>query len=206
MARRIDALRLTRERYERMLREQEITALATEAELRALRAQVNPHFLFNTLTTLGHLIQHAPPRALTTLMRLTTLLRGVLRSDGELTTLGRERELIRCYLDIEQERFEERLAIDIDIPDELPRCRSPRSSSSRWSRTRSSTASPAPVSAARSTSSARVWIERRQSTRSTSASPTPARPRDLDAPDESNGVGLALVARRLRACYGERRR
>ncbi len=119
IARRIDAVRLTDERYERMLREREITTLAAEAELRALRAQVNPHFLFNALTTIGYLIQSAPPRALDTLMRLTTLLRGVLRSDGEFTTLGRERELIECYLQIEHERFEERLAIALDIPPDL---------------------------------------------------------------------------------------
>ena len=117
--RRIDALRLSDERYERMLREREISALATEAELRALRAQINPHFLFNTLTTLGYLIQSAPPRALDTLMRLTTLLRSVLRSEGEFTTLGHERELIECYLQIERERFEERLEARIAIPDSL---------------------------------------------------------------------------------------
>jgi two-component system LytT family sensor kinase len=119
--RRLDALRLSDERYERMLREREMEALATEAELRALRAQINPHFLFNTLTTLGYLIQNAPPRALDTLMRLTTLLRSVLRSEGEFTTLGHERELIECYLQIERERFEERLDARIDIPQALGR-------------------------------------------------------------------------------------
>jgi two-component system LytT family sensor kinase len=119
IARRIDAVRLTHERYERMLREREMHSLATEAELRALRAQVNPHFLFNALTTIGYLIQSAPPRALDTLMRLTTMLRSVLRSEGEFTTLGRERELIECYLQIERERFEERLQTIIDIPVEL---------------------------------------------------------------------------------------
>lgn len=119
VARRIDALRLTSERYERMLREREMRTLATEAELRALRAQINPHFLFNALTTIGYLIQSAPPRALETLMRLTTLLRAVLRSEGEFTSLGRERELIECYLKIERERFEERLVTSIDIPTNL---------------------------------------------------------------------------------------
>jgi two-component system LytT family sensor kinase len=119
LARRIDAVRLTDERYERMLREREMRSLATEAELKALRAQVNPHFLFNALTTIGYLIQSAPPRALDTLMRLTTLLRSVLRSEGEFSTLGRERELIECYLQIERERFEERLNATIDIPAEL---------------------------------------------------------------------------------------
>jgi two-component system, LytTR family, sensor kinase len=119
LARRIDALRLTGERYERMLQEREMRTLATEAELRALRAQINPHFLFNALTTLGYLIQQAPTRAVKTLLDLTTLLRSVLRSEGEFTTLGRERELIDCYLRIERERFEERLEFTLDIPEHL---------------------------------------------------------------------------------------
>src|SRR5439155_983406 len=73
VARRVDAIRITGERYQREVREQEMAKLATEAELRALRTQVNPHFLFNTLTTIGYLIQTAPPRALETLMQLTAL-------------------------------------------------------------------------------------------------------------------------------------
>ena len=119
VARRIDALRLTGERYENMLREREIRALATEAELRALRAQINPHFLFNALTTIGYLIQNAPGRAIDTLIQLTTLLRGSLRSEGEFTTLGRELELIDCYLRIELARFEERLRVSVDVPSAL---------------------------------------------------------------------------------------
>jgi two-component system LytT family sensor kinase len=119
VARRIDAIRITNERHEREIREQEIGKLATEAELRALRAQINPHFLFNALTTIGYLIQTAPPRALQTLLRLTTLLRAVLRSEGEFTTLGRELEVVESYLDIEHARFEQRLRVTIDVPSRL---------------------------------------------------------------------------------------
>jgi two-component system LytT family sensor kinase len=119
VARRIDALRVTHERCEQNLREQEINKLATEAQLRALRAQVNPHFLFNALTTIGYLVQTAPDRALETLMKLTSLLRGVLRTEGEFVTLGEELKLIASYLDIESARFEERLRITIDVPEEL---------------------------------------------------------------------------------------
>ena len=119
VARRIDALRVTHERCERSLREQEINKLATEAQLRALRAQVNPHFLFNALTTIGYLVQTAPDRAFDTLMKLTSLLRGVLRTDGEFVTLEQELALIAAYLDIERARFEERLRVSIDVPDEL---------------------------------------------------------------------------------------
>lgn len=125
LGRRIDAIRLSRERYERQLREQEIGKLATEAELRALRAQINPHFLFNALTTLGYLIQTAPDRALDTLMRLTSLLRGVLRSESEFTTLGREIELVESYLDIERARFDERLRVRVDVPAALKSLRVP---------------------------------------------------------------------------------
>jgi anti-sigma regulatory factor (Ser/Thr protein kinase) len=206
VARRIDALRLTEERYERMLREQEITALATEAELRALRAQVNPHFLFNTLTTLGHLIQHAPPRALTTLMRLTTLLRGVLRSDGELTTLGRERELIRCYLDIERERFEERLTTEIDIPDEASTIPVPAlivqplvENAIKHGIARARYGGQVHVSARIEPSAS--GPELHITVINTGAAPDADRGDEPSA--ESNGVGLQLVERRLRACYGE---
>jgi hypothetical protein len=125
VARRIDAIRITAERYERELREQEIGKLATEAELRALRAQMNPHFLFNALTTIGYLIQTAPPRALQTLLRLTALLRAVLRSEGEFTTLGRELEVVEAYLDIERARFEQRLSVTIDVPARLRNIRLP---------------------------------------------------------------------------------
>jgi two-component system LytT family sensor kinase len=123
VARRVDAIRLVTERHEREVREQEIAKLATEAELRALRAQINPHFLFNALTTIGYLIQTAPPRALHTLMRLTVLLRSVLRSEGEFTTLEHELDLIEAYLDIERARFEDRLRVNIDVPSGLRQAR-----------------------------------------------------------------------------------
>jgi two-component system LytT family sensor kinase len=119
IARRIDSLRVIHERCEQDLREQEIHKLATEAQLRALRAQVNPHFLFNALTTIGYLVQTAPDRALETLMKLTSLLRSVLRTDSEFVTLDQELQLIAAYLDIERARFEERLRVSIAVPEDV---------------------------------------------------------------------------------------
>lgn len=125
-ARRIDAVRVAHERWERQAREQEIGRLATEAELSALRAQINPHFLFNALTTIGHLLQEAPDRALGTLLRLTGLLRAVLRPPaGSLVPLGEEMEIIEAYLAIEKARFEERLRVTIDVPEEVRELRVP---------------------------------------------------------------------------------
>jgi two-component system, LytTR family, sensor kinase len=120
VARRLDAIRVAHERYGRDLREREILQLATEAQLTALRAQLNPHFLFNALTTIGHLMEAAPHRALETLFQLTSLLRAVLtRSDTALATLGDEIEIVGAYLSIERARFEERLAVTIDVPPAL---------------------------------------------------------------------------------------
>jgi sensor histidine kinase YesM len=124
-ARRIDVLRVTHERCELEIREKEFSKLATEAQLSALRAQINPHFLFNALTTIGYLIKASPDKALQTLMRLTQLLRSVLRSTGEFSTLEEELKLIESYLDIEKARFEDRLQTKIEIPRELLKVRVP---------------------------------------------------------------------------------
>ena len=124
-SRRVDALRVTGERFGQKIREQEFSRLATEAELRALRAQINPHFLFNALTTIGYLIQTAPEKAFATLMKLTGLLRRVLKSSGEFSVLKDEIELVESYLEIEQARFEERLRVEIDVPEELKNLRVP---------------------------------------------------------------------------------
>ena len=119
-ARRLDALQWIHERYERDLREELVAKLATEAELRALQAQLNPHFLFNALNTLGYLMKAAPDRARGTLLDLTKLLRAVLkRSGGEVATLGQEIDLVESYLAIERARFEDRLGLRVDVPHSL---------------------------------------------------------------------------------------
>lgn len=124
-ARRIDALRVTHERCEQELREQQFAKLATEAQLSALRSQINPHFLFNALTTIGFLIQTAPDKAFQTLMHLTRLLRSVLRSNEEFCTLAEEISLIENYLDIERARFEERLQVEFHISKDLTKLQVP---------------------------------------------------------------------------------
>lgn len=115
-SRQIDAMRVSHERYDREFREQEFSKLATEAQLAALRAQINPHFLFNALTTIGYLIQTTPEKAFETLLHLTKLLRGVLNSSSEFCTVADELKLIESYLDIERARFEERLEVTVDVP------------------------------------------------------------------------------------------
>ncbi len=126
LGRRIDELRLEAERRVGEQREQEMQRLATEAELRALRAQLNPHFLFNALNTLGHLMQAAPDRALATLYQLTGLLRAVLRrTNGQFVSVREELDIVESYLAIERERFQERLTVSIEVPQALWAARIP---------------------------------------------------------------------------------
>jgi signal transduction histidine kinase len=96
----------------------EAAHLATVAELRALRAQINPHFLFNALNTLAELSRgQAAERAI---VNLSHVFRYVLEStQHDRVPLGAELDAIRAYLEIEAERFEERLQFVIDVPDEM---------------------------------------------------------------------------------------
>lgn len=88
-----------------------------EARLQAMQAQVEPHFLFNTLAAVEHLIETDPPRAADMQRNLIAYLRSVLPNlrDGN-STLGREIEISRNYLEILKVRMESRLEFRIDVP------------------------------------------------------------------------------------------
>src|SRR5690606_39741105 len=78
----------------------------------ALRAQINPHFLFNALNTIAALISEKPAEAEATVEHLARLFRYVLNAEGRLfVTLGEELRLVRVYLGIEQARFGEKLEV-----------------------------------------------------------------------------------------------
>jgi two-component sensor histidine kinase len=93
---------------------------AIDAQLRSLQAQIEPHFLFNTLANVVSLIDTAPDKARLMLERLIELLRASLAaSRSERTTLGQETALIAAYLDILRIRMGERLSYTISVPPEL---------------------------------------------------------------------------------------
>jgi two-component sensor histidine kinase len=93
-----------------------LKATLKEAELRALKSQVNPHFIFNALNSLRALIQEDPPRARQAVTQLANLLRYSLQS-GQLETVPFEDELrvVNDYLALEQVRHEERLRLRLDV-------------------------------------------------------------------------------------------
>ncbi len=95
-----------------------------EARMAAMQAQVEPHFLFNTLASIDHLIETDPMRASKMQKNLITLLRASMptmreASDGGARALGRELAVIRPYLEILKVRMEERLTTEITVPDGL---------------------------------------------------------------------------------------
>ena len=96
---------------------------AVEAELKLMQAQVEPHFLFNTLASIDHLIEFDPKRASQMQRNLISLLRASMPSmrstDSGLRPLDLELAVVRPYLEILKVRMEERLTTEIDVPDGL---------------------------------------------------------------------------------------
>jgi len=100
---------------------------AQAAQLRALRYQVNPHFLFNTLNSLSSLVMTGrTDRAENMLMALSTFFRSSLSLDPAADiSLAQEIDLQRLYLEIEKTRFPDRLQVEIDVPEQLQSARLP---------------------------------------------------------------------------------
>jgi len=92
--------------------------LAARAQLAALRAQLHPHFLFNALHTVVHLIPREPDRAAEAAERVAGLLRTTIEEDRDIVTLGEEWAFVNGYLDVERIRFGDRLRVHADIADD----------------------------------------------------------------------------------------
>ena len=108
------------------LRESELARALQLAELRLLKSQLNPHFLFNALNTVRSLITHDPARAQDAVTRLANTLRYTLSSAREeLVSLAQELEIVQDYLDLESLRLEDRLSIDCEVSAEARGVRIP---------------------------------------------------------------------------------
>src|SRR6266702_7430880 len=87
-----------------------------QAQLRALKMQLHPHFLFNTLHSISSLVLEDPTKANSMIARLGDFLRLTLEnSDQQLVSLKEETEFLRCYLEIEQVRFGDRLTLEFEL-------------------------------------------------------------------------------------------
>ncbi len=103
-------------RIEHRVQEQEKLLLAAKVE--ALKSQINPHFLFNTLASISSLIRSQPETARTVIVRLSGLLRRLMRSHQHFVTLREELESIDEYLDIEVVRFGPKLQVRKEVGDD----------------------------------------------------------------------------------------
>jgi two-component system sensor histidine kinase AlgZ len=107
-------------------REAELTTLAREAELAALKARVQPHFLFNSLNAIAALVSRDPPQAREMCVALSDFLRSSLAvGERSNVTLAEEMDLARRYLDVERVRFGDRLRVDEDLDPDAEDCRVP---------------------------------------------------------------------------------
>jgi signal transduction histidine kinase len=111
----LENVRLQRKRREQEQLAQDLRLQTSRSELKALRAQINPHFLFNALNAIASLIHTDPSRADAAVEQLAEVFRYTLRrSDQEWAPLDQELSLARAYLDVEQARFGRRLEFAID--------------------------------------------------------------------------------------------
>ena len=105
---------------ERERRAAELEARLTRSQLQALRMQINPHFLFNTLNAISTLIAVNPRAADDMLTDLSELLRRSLDSvEEQEIPLARELQFVQAYIGIEQKRFGDRLRLEQDVPEDL---------------------------------------------------------------------------------------
>src|SRR5471032_302662 len=99
------------------LRGQEMNRLVSQAELRALQSQINPHFLFNALNTLYGTIPREAAEARRMVLNLADVFRYFLQSDKTFVPLAQEMQIVRAYLEVEQSRLGNRLRVEIQVDD-----------------------------------------------------------------------------------------
>ncbi len=118
----LENVRLQQKKQEQEKQEQNLRLDASRSELKALRAQVNPHFLFNALNAIAGLIHKNPSRAEETVEQLAEVFRYTLkRSEKEWVRIEDELDFVRSYLEVEQARFGERLVVRMEIDEEAKR-------------------------------------------------------------------------------------
>ncbi len=114
------AVEASRRLHERNLAAARLESELATARLRLLKAQLNPHFLFNTLNTVSALVERDPRQAHRTISRLSDFLRVLLDAAGqEEVTLEQELEHLSLYVGIQQTRFRDRLVFEVEVADDL---------------------------------------------------------------------------------------
>jgi two-component system, LytTR family, sensor kinase len=117
-------IKLTEQEYQIL----QMNDLKTKAELQALEAKINPHFLYNSLNSIASLVHENPDKAEHMVMNLSKFYRySTGRNNEYFDTLNNELEIVKTYLEVEKVRFDERLNYQVIFKDEkLGNCQIPR--------------------------------------------------------------------------------
>ena len=178
----------------------EMQRLVSEAELRALQSQINPHFLFNALNTIYGIIPRDAAGARRTVLNLSNIFRYSLQSDKILIPLSEELKIVRAYLDIERLRFGPRLQTMIQVDKDSEETLIPVLSvqplvenAIKHGLSKRSDDGWLHLTARRSNGSLTITVE---------DSGPGAEPDSVLEQQQGAGLGLANVTRRLRLCFG----
>jgi len=184
----------------------QLAATVKESELRALKSQVNPHFIFNALNSLRALIDEDPARARLAVTQLANLLRYSLQS-GQLETVPFEEELriVNDYLALEQVRHEERLRLRLDVAPETLQLPVPPmllqtlvENAVKYGISARSEGGEIAITSRRTNGELRIQVINPGLLPEATAAVASARP------NGSTGVGLRNAAERLRLLFGDR--
>jgi signal transduction histidine kinase len=200
----LETIRLQQKRQEQELIAQDLRLQASRSELKALRAQINPHFFFNALNAIASLIHTEPARADEAVEQLAEVFRYTLRrSDSEWAPLDQELAFARAYLDVEQARFGPRLTFLIDsdhasppplVPSMLLQTLIENAVKHGVSQTRG----PGRIEVIVRSDSSQIVVEVRDNGPGPGAAPT--------MPRGGTGFGLRSVRERLTGHFGDRAR
>jgi two-component system LytT family sensor kinase len=181
--------------------------LLIEAEIRALRAQISPHFVFNSLATISSFVRTDPERARELLLEFADFIRYSFRRHGEFTTLSEELRAIEQYLTLAGARFGDRLAVTLQIaPEVLPvalpfLCLQPLVENAVKHGMTGPAAAACRVSITARDAGAEAWVVIEDD----GVGMDPDRLRGIlgGRAGSSSGIGLANVDERLRQVYGD---
>jgi hypothetical protein len=177
------------------MQRQEMKRLVSQAELRALQSQINPHFLFNALNTLYGTIPREAGGARRMVLNLAEVFRYFLQSDRTFVPLAQEMEIVRAYLEVEELRLGDRLKVEVDIDDASQHVPIPVLSvqplvenAIKHGVARSSEPGYVRIKSHRVSERLYISVENSRS--------------GIPADTEGTGTGLQNVRRRLEICYG----
>ncbi|HTC35183.1 MAG TPA: histidine kinase [Bryobacteraceae bacterium] len=182
------------------LRGIQMQGLVTQAELKALQAQINPHFFFNALNTLYGTIDRGNAEARRLVLNLSDVFRYLLRSDRTLIEIEEELRIVRAYLEIEQLRLGSKLRTEIDVDAAALHAAIPMLSVQPLVEN----AVKHGVAARAGAGFVRLNITAERHALSIRVSNSGECDAELlNGAQDAAGVGLANVRRRLQLCYGE---